>query len=264
MKIFTIIKSKLNFINKYPLIKGLFVLLFWMLVWQIIYLIINKDILVVSPIHVFFRLLELAKMNSFWNSVIFSMIRVLAGFLLGIIFGILLAVLTCYSNVAKDLLKPIISLIKATPVASFIILALVWLKSGIVPVFISTLMVIPIVWTNVTYGIIKTDKKLLEMAKVFKFNRISKIKKIFIPSIMPYFTAACTTALGFSWKAGIAAEVIGNTKNSIGSEIYKSKMYIETIDLFSFTVVVVFFSIILENTINKVMKKISCKYNFFN
>ena len=123
-------------------------------------------------------------------------------------------------------------------------------------------MVIPIIWTNVTEGIIKTDTKLLEMAKIYKFNKISKIKMIYIPSFIPYFTAACTTALGLSWKAGVAAEVIANTRYSIGGEIYKSKMYLETVDLFSFTVVVIILSFILEYIIVNLMKLILSKYSF--
>ena len=100
------------------------------------------------------------------------------------------------------------------------------------------------------------------MAKIYKFNKISKIKMIYIPSVIPYFTAACTTALGLSWKAGVAAEVIANTRYSIGGEIYKSKMYLETVDLFSFTVVVIILSFILEYIIVNLMKLILSKYSF--
>ena len=261
MKI-SIIKSNKTINNVIKIIKNMGIFLFWIAIWQIIYLCIDNDILIASPIDVFHRLLTLCKDTEFWDSVFSSMIRIVQGFVYGTIIGVLLSLLTCSSEIIKDLFKPIISVIKSTPVASFIILALVWIKSSAVPIFISMLMVIPIIWTNVTEGILKTDTNLLEMAKIYKFSRISKIRMIYIPSVIPYFIAACTTALGLSWKAGIAAEVIGNTRNSIGGEIYKTKMYLETVDLFSFTVVVIFLSFIVEYIVVNLMKLILSKCKF--
>ena len=244
------------------ILKKISVLMFWILIWEFIYILVGKDILIASPLNVLFRICELIKSCTFWNNVGFSMFRVLLGFILGVLVGTLLSFATCLSSIARDFLKPVLSIIRATPVASFIILALVWLKSSMMPVFISMLMVIPIIWSNITQGISNTDVKLLEMARIFKFSMISKVKKKYIPSVFPYFTAACTTALGLSWKAGIAAEVIGNTKKSIGGEIYRSKMYIETVDLFSFTIVVIILSVVLECIVARFMKYISNKYSF--
>ena len=258
MKISTI-KNRLKIKT---IFKKISVLLFWILIWELIYILVGKDILIASPLNVFFRICELIKSCTFWNSVGFSVFRVLLGFILGVLVGTLLSFATCLSSIARDFLKPVLSIIRATPVASFIILALVWLKSSMMPVFISMLMVVPIVWSNITQGISNTDVKLLEMARIFKFSMISKLKKIYIPSVFLYFKAACTTALGLSWKAGIAAEVIGNTKKSIGGEIYRSKMYIETVDLFSFTIVVIILSVVLECIVARFMKYISNKYIF--
>lgn len=261
MKIFTIKNNKIS-CYIILILKKLIIFLFWVVVWQTSYLCIDNNMLLASPIDVFYRLFDLCKDTGFWNIVVSSMMRIIQGFIYGTIIGVLLSLITCSSNILKDLFKPIINVVQSTPIASFIILALVWIKSGIVPIFISALMVIPIIWTNVTEGIIKTDTKLLEMAKIYKFNKISKIKMIYIPSVIPYFTAACTTTLGLSWKAGVAAEVIANTRYSIGGEIYKSKMYLETVDLFSFTVVVIILSFILEYIIVNLMKLILSKYSF--
>lgn len=261
MKIFTIKNNKIS-CYIILILKKLIIFLFWVVVWQISYLCIDNNMLLASPIDVFYRLFDLCKDTGFWNIVVSSMMRIIQGFIYGTIIGVLLSLITRSSNILKDLFKPIINVVQSTPIASFIILALVWIKSGIVPIFISALMVIPIIWTNVTEGIIKTDTKLLEMANIYKFNKISKIKMIYIPSVIPYFTAACTTALGLSWKAGVAAEVIANTRYSIGGEIYKSKMYLETVDLFSFTVVVIILSFILEYIIVNLMKLILSKYSF--
>lgn len=230
--------------------------LFWIIIWQLIFIAVNQELLIVSPIDVFFRLIQLTQMKSFWISLFNSILHITEGFILAVIIGVLLAFVTYTSPIIRDIVKPIISIIKATPVASFIILALVWIKSNNLAMFISFLMVLPIIWSNISQGILNIDYNLIKMARFFKVSNTKIIKKIYIPSLMPYFNAACTTGMGFAWKSGCAAEVIGNTGLSIGGAIYKSKIYMDTIDLFAWTTVIVIISFILEKLIIALMKRI--------
>lgn len=237
------------------------VALFWLILWQILYLVVKQEILIVSPVRASQRLFELAGEGEFWLTAMYSMLRIVSGFLLGVGIGTLLAALTSMSRFLYDLFHPIVSIIKATPVASFILLALVWIESPYVPVFTSFLMVLPVVWGNVSNGIAKTDRNLLQMAAVYRFHTMKTIRRIYLPSVMPYFTAACTTGMGLSWKAGVAAEVLANTKHSIGGNIYNAKIYIETADLFAWTAVVIVISVVLEKLMVKLMKAVGKKYN---
>ncbi|MBW7573945.1 ABC transporter permease [Caproiciproducens faecalis] len=234
---------------------------FWIGLWQLAYLTVKQEILIVSPVRVLQRLFELSQSTEFWLTAFLSMLRILEGFLLGVIFGCVLAVLTSVSRMMYEIFYPVISIIKATPVASFIILALVWIPSPHVPSFTSFLMVTPIVWANVVNGIKKTDRNLLQMAAVYRFGLARTVKRIYLPSAMPYFTAACTTGMGLAWKAGIAAEVLAVTPLSIGRQIYNSKIYIETDNLFAWTVVVIGMSVVLEFLMVRLMKKVGEKYN---
>ena len=219
------------------------VLLFWLLVWQVVYLIIGSDIIFASPFATFKRVFELAATAEFWKSSANSIFHILFGFLLALVVSIPLAAVTARFKFINLLFSPILKLIKATPVASFIVLALFWLKSGIVS-FIAFLMVVPLVLSNLSEGFQNLDKGLLEMAKVYKFSFIKKVRLIYIPSLMPYFVAACSVGLGFAWKAGIAAEVIALPDSTLGLDIYNAKIYIETIDLFALTVVIIVLSIL--------------------
>ena len=58
--------------------------------------------------------------------------------------------------------------------------------------------------------------------------------------------SACTVSLGISWKAGIAAEIIGIPAGSIGRMFYDAKVYFNTVDLFAWTVIVVVISVLFE------------------
>lgn len=234
----------------------------WLALWQLVCSVVDMELLVVSPWQVLKRLGELSATAEFWRYSLGSLGRITEGFLLGSATGAVLAMLCHQFTFAREFFSPAITLIKSTPVASFIILALVWLTGQRVPVFISFLMVLPVVYGNVFQGIREVDPKLLEMAKVYGMNRRKRVTKIYIPSVLPYMMAACRTALGLSWKAGVAAEVIGVTKDSIGRQLYYSKIYLETADLFAWTAVVILLSLALEKIFVRAVEQISKKFHF--
>lgn len=254
----------MNFTTCKNKIIKIFSVIFWICIWQIIYYKTNQEILIVSPFDVFKRLCELIITYEFWITSIYSIIRIILGSLIGIISGILLAILTSKLKIIYYLFYPLINIIKATPVTSFIIITLVWIHSSYIPVFISFLMVLPIIWSNMYQGILKIDKKYIEMANIFNFNFSKKFKYIYIPSILPYLLSSCTASIGLAWKAGIAAEVISTPKISIGSHLYDAKIYMETADLFAWTITIIILSIIFENIViyilkNKISKKLKIK-----
>lgn len=227
--------------------KWLAITLFWLALWWVAATFgVKQELLLPSPIRVLTRLGELVSQGEFWVITSLSLCRIFAGILIAMVLGVVCGILTAYSPFLRQLLSPILAIIKATPVASFIILALVWISRGRLPAFIAALMVLPIIWTNVEQGIRQMDPKLLEMAKVFRFSPAKRMLHIAIPSVFPYFVAACKTSLGLAWKAGIAAEVLATPKNSIGKELFESKTFMETTDLFAWTVAVIVLSICME------------------
>ncbi len=194
-----------------------------LLVWQLGAMRCHSPLLLVSPLRVLVRLCGLVREPQFYAAVGFSFVRIVAGFLLGLGGGSLLAVAASRWHPVEVLLWPYITVIKTTPVASFIILCLIWLDSSNLSVFISFLMVLPIVYANVLEGIRQTDQKLLEMAKLFRVGVGRRLRYIYLPQLRPYLTTACSVALGLSWKAGIAAEVIGIPDGSIGERLYEAQ-----------------------------------------
>lgn len=228
---------------------------FWIALWEALYLAVGESILVPSPLSVFKRLTELCAESSFWLSVAVSLFRVISGLFLGTVLGIILAVLTAKSNLFRSFLSPALHVIKATPVASFIILAILWLSVENVPAFTSMLIVLPTVWANTEKGILSVDKDLLQMGKAFGLSGKESFFRITVPSVKPFFSAALNSAIGMAWKAGIAAEVICPHKYSIGSALHDSKIYLETVDTFAWTAVVVLLSVLLEKAVIRLTAK---------
>jgi len=150
----------------------------WLIIYQLISLAINKNLLVPSLYSIVMAFFSLCSKKVFWVTVLFSVLRILFGFLSAVIFGVIIAGISYFFKHINTFLYPALSVIKATPVASFIILAILWIKTGYVPAFISFLTVLPIIWSNVFQGLNQTDKKLIEMADVFEFGFLKKIKMI--------------------------------------------------------------------------------------
>jgi len=237
-------------------VKKALIALIYLAVWEAASLLVGKELLLPSPFATLARLSVLLFQADTWTFAGLTLLRIMAGYVLGVLLGVALAALTARSRFAEELLSPLRSVVKATPVTSFILLALLWLRSGIVPLFISLLMVLPMVWSATAEAILQTDPRLVEMGKTFGLSRWKILRQIYVPSVLPQFLAACTTALGFSWKSGVAAEIIALPKQSIGYRLYESKLRIETVDLFAWTLLVIVLSMLLERLLVWSMRRI--------
>ena len=222
---------------------------FWLLLWQAASVWVGIEILLVSPLTVLATLWKLVAQPAFWRAVGFSFVRIVGGFALAWAVGVLLSVAAAWSPAVRILLTPLTATIKATPVASFIILALVWIPSKNLSVFISFLMVLPIVYINCLQGILRVDPDLLEMARVFHVSRRRRLLYIYLPDVMPHLISAASVSLGLCWTSGIAAEVIGLPAGSIGERLYEAKVFLLTGELFAWTVVIILVSVAFEKLV---------------
>ncbi len=118
-------------------------------------------------------------------------------------------------------------------------------------------MVLPVIYTNVLQGIDGADPKLLEMASVFRMPFFRKVRYIYIPSVLPALVSAASVSLGFCWKSGIAAEVIGLPTGSIGEKLYEAKLYLMTGELFAWTAVIVLVSVVFEKLVMLLIRKLA-------
>ena len=216
--------------------------LVWLALWQLGAMAIDQQIILVSPLRVLSRLWELIPTPDFWGSIAYSLVRITAGFLLGVAAGTVL-------------LAPAMLAIKSIPVASFIILALILFSSRNLAVPISFLIVLPVLYSNVLGGIRAADSQLMEMARVFRIPVGRSIRYVYLPQVMPYFLSACGSALGLCWKSGIAAEVIGMPEGSIGEQLQQAKVYLDTPDLFAWTLVIVLVSLAFERAFLALLRR---------
>ncbi|MBQ3262097.1 MAG: ABC transporter permease subunit [Oscillospiraceae bacterium] len=226
---------------------------FWLAVWWLLALIVGKELLIPSPPLVVRTLLELVVTGAFWRYTALTLLRITLGLLLGIVLGILTALLTNRFSWLHALLAPAVRVVRATPVASFIILVLLWVANGRVPVVISALVVLPVIWESTAAGLRSVDRDLLEFARAYRLTRLDTWRRIVIPSMLPQLAAAVCTAIGLAWKSGVAAEVLCLPKAAVGTQVYFSKLYLDTPALFAWTLIVVALSLTVERIARRLL-----------
>ena len=234
----------------------LWAVVFWLIVWELLALWVAEPILLVTPFAALRRLTQLVQETVFWKSIVFTVGHILMGFGLSAVLGIGLAALAYRFRLVRELLAPLSASVKSIPVASFVILVLLWVPSRNLSIIVSLLIGFPVIYANVLMGLDSTDPKLIEMAKVFRVPFMTQLRAIYLYQVLPFLRSGLAVAIGLCWKSGVAAEVIGIPKGSIGEMLYKAKVYLETPDLFCWTLVIVLLSIGCEKLLSLVMKAV--------
>lgn len=232
--------------NKKQLLRRAGAILFALALWQFAAMALNQKMLLVSPVQVLRRLSTIWLEQDFWGTIWFSFRRIVLGFFLGFGLGTVLAVAAGRLPLLELMLWPFVVAIKSIPVASFVIISLIWLSASELSIFISFLMVFPVIYSNVLEGIHSTDRQMLEMAELYHLPFHKRLLYIHMPQLKPFLLSACSVSLGLSWKSGVAAEVIGIPSGSMGEKLYEAKVYFATSDLFAWTVIIVLISVGFE------------------
>lgn len=220
-----------------------------LLVWQFAAIAFHQKLLLASPIEVVGVLLQLLQKPEFYHTLLFSLGRIMTGFSLAFVIGTTLAVLAARFSLIELLLWPYMAAVKATPVASIVILCLVWLSPKNLSIFICFLVLTPIFYANIGNGIRHLDDKLEEMASSFRLSLTQRLFAIYLPQLRPYLQASLELTIGISWKSAVAAEVIGVPAGSVGKAIYNAKIYLDTPELFAWTFTVVACSLFIERVV---------------
>ncbi len=240
--------------GKIILIERIAAIIVAILLWQLLAMKLDQKLLLATPVDVAKTLGVLVKSQEFYSAVAYSMGHILLGLLIGAAVGTACALLAGRWHFMEVLFWPYFSAMKATPVASIVILCLVWLSSRRLSVFIVFLVVTPVIYTNILAGIKNLDPKMKDMARVFGINGVRRLLYVYLPELKTYIIAAFTLATGMAFKAGIAAEVIGTPQGSVGKMLYNAKVYLETPELFAWTLVIIVLSVVVEQVILRLVK----------
>lgn len=237
-------------------LEGLIILLFWLIVWWSISLLSN-DLIIPSPFDTGRVILQLLMKTETFLVIGSSLLRVIVALIIGIALGIICGVLAGMINWVDKLLKPIVQVIKATPVVSFIIILFIYVEDNAIPIICGILLCFPIIYNNVREGYRMVDSMLINMSEVYQVPLLRKVKQLYLPSTLPYLFAGVLTSIGICWKATIAAELIGYVKFSIGMMIHDGRISIEYDHVFAWTIIIIICSVLIEVLTKKLIQRIN-------
>ncbi len=228
-------------------------LVFFLALYWLVAVLVKNPLILPEPPAIVGALLSLLLTADYWMALLMTLLRVLLGLFLGTAVGALLGASLFLVPGIGSLVRPLLTVIRATPVASFVVLAWSFTGSHLLPVLIATLMVIPIVADALVRGLSAQDSELLEVAELYSLSPWRRFCVLRFPAALPHFMGAVSSSMGFAWKAGIAAEVLVATARSIGKEVYYAKLYLETPALWAYTLTIVAVSILLEFLVKKTL-----------
>ena len=218
-----------------------------LVIWEISACIYDKAVFFPSVHQTFFALVEILKSEEFLKVVYMTFTRVLCGLFYGTLSGCAFAILSYKVKFIHSIMIPLLSVIKATPIASIIILLYISpLNGNAIAILISFLIVFPIVWQNVYDAFNSIDKDLIEVAKIYEFSFIKKLKFLILPELKKFIIPATVTSIGLAFKAEIAAEIIAGVNDSIGQMIYYAKDVPAADRVFAWTIIGILLSILVE------------------
>ena len=236
--------------------KQIAIALLWLAAWQAAAAIVRNPVLLVGPAETVRALAAMAGTAAFWRIVAYTFSRIFAGFAVGASLGIALAVLSFVVPVLGDILSPFVTALKAVPVACFVVLLLIWAGTAHVALICAALVVFPVLYFNTGQGLNQADDDLKEIAQVFSMTRGDKIRHLYLPAALPFLVSALQVAVGMAWKSGVAAEVIAQRTLTLGNELYRAKVLLETDKLFAVTVTVVALSWLTERALLLLIKRV--------
>ncbi|MCM1143643.1 MAG: ATP-binding cassette domain-containing protein [Blautia sp.] len=242
--------------EKRKIIQKVIVIFFWLCVWQLLAVWTHNPVLLVGPLQVVKALFTNIIEPDFLKIVLYSLCRIGCGFFLAFLAGFFLGMCSYRYSFLGLFLSPIMTLFTSVPVASFTVLLLIWAGSSGLSFFISFLIVLPNVYVNTIAGFRSVDKKLLEMAEIFHMKHWNRFLCLYAPALFPYLRSCLKISLGMSWKSGVAAEVIGMPRYSLGERLYMSKIYLDTAGLFAWTLVIVLLSFAFEKAVLFLFQKL--------
>ncbi len=238
-------------------VRKIVIIVFWLLLWQGASVLVHNSILLAGPYESLLALCTLAVTPEFWLSILFTLLKITLGFVTGLVLGILFAGLSYRFKLFREFITPPVAVIKSIPVASFVIIVIIWAGASSLATVISALVVFPMIYHNVLSGLDSSASSLIEMGRLFRFRFIDKARYIYFPQVLSHLQSAILISSGMAFKSGIAAEVIGRPLRSIGNGLYLSKISLATADLFAWTFCAVILAYLFEKLMSLILKRLS-------
>ena len=216
------------------------------LAWEAAARYVDASIILPGPSQTLEQFISSLGQAPFYRHLVTTFARALAGFAIAYLIGIAWGLASGLSVATDAVLRPALLVMRATPVIAVILLALIWFDSSFAPLFVTVLMVLPVVTESIAAGVGASAARLLEMALVFGVGRARVVRRIVIPALLPALSASAHAGLGMAFKVTVAAEVLVQPPWAIGGQMQEARFFLDTPRILALTVTVVLLSAFSE------------------
>jgi NitT/TauT family transport system permease protein len=224
-------------------------------IWQFAAWKINKEYILPSPYATLKELFAILSSVKSLTDIAITLCRMAATFCVSIIAGSLLAVTSYRLDIFERFISPFMTVVKSVPTMGVILLSLIWFGSEGTVLFVCSLIVTPLIYSNIYFGLKSVDRKLLEMGSLFRFGVWKNIWHIYLPSLKPFINSAITSGISLNMKVLIAAEVLGQPERAVGTNLFNAKAVINTPGIFAWSIIVILLSYAAEKNIMSIKNK---------
>lgn len=242
--------------NAIKALKVVLPIIFWLAVYELISLAIGNDYFFPDLLLVLTSLMGIVTSSAFFKVCALTLLRVITALFFGTLLGIILGVLSARLSIVYNILNPFMIAVKATPVASLIIVLWIMLSGDALAIIIALFMVMPIIWQSTYNSFDSVSRDLIEVSDIFELSSKYRFRVLYLPSLKRYLLPSVITSVGLAWKSEIATEIIAYTRNSIGQLINDGKYNLDTPTVFAWTLIVILFSVIFEAIIKLLLRKV--------
>lgn len=233
-----------------------------LLAWQLLAMLVRLPDLVPSVPRLLSTLAALFASGSFYQSVMATVLRGTIGMSISLMAAVGVSFLFYKCEWMYELFRPLLAIMRAIPIISFILLALIFLNAESIPLIIAFLTMFPLLTENLTKGIRSRRKELSIMARQFKIGRWNRLTQVTYPQLKPFLYSGLASASGFGWRAIIMGEVLAQCSPGIGGEMKQAQVFIAVPELIAWTVIAILISYLFDRGISRLAKRrFSIHYN---
>lgn len=206
----------------------------------------SHPLIVASPGSTFKSIFDMLASGELTDNLLVTLERQLTGLALGVLAGTFLGIFGGLKKSLDSMFQPGINAILATPSVIFVVIAMVWFGQGSTQViFVTALLIMPIMYLNSAKSIQSIDSNLLQMIRVYQVPPRIKLFKVYLPGLLYGFMAGFSLSVASSLRITIMAELLG-AQNGIGHAIFVARGYLETSKLFGWALILVMLVMIIE------------------
>lgn len=208
-----------------------------------------------GPLKVWAAMQSLFVTPTFLHDVGMTLYRVVVGFLLATVVGTPLGLALGSNRTLASFFEPLLSVTNTVSSAIWAVFAIIWFGiSNATTIFVVFMTAMPLILTNVWQGSKNVDKQHIDLARSFRMSRMQILRKIYLPTILPYFFSGARLAFGFGWRVSLVAETLG-ASDGIGYRLRQAADLVQTDQVFAWTLMLVLLMLTIESGLLKPLER---------